>query len=150
MRCWIVALAVVAPACGQNVAPAPGDGAHAPAGASATIAVPVDPTALGGQWAFDRSCGLYDLVFTNGDVSYYDYSDAAMAVSYAGAWAIDAQRVSLALRRLDSEANPRGETLNYVLEVKAPITNDLAAEFGREGETPHAINARRCELEDRE
>jgi hypothetical protein len=158
MRCEIVAFAVALAACGQSTPPPPPSTApadDAAAGASGVGNAPqadftLDPATLGGQWSFDRSCGLYDLVFSNGEVSYYDYSDASAAISYAGTWTIDGHRVALALHRLDPQGAPTGPALDYALDVKDAIANDLIADFGREGQTFEPVNARRCELEDRE
>ncbi|HCK85043.1 MAG TPA: hypothetical protein DHW63_11170 [Hyphomonadaceae bacterium] len=155
MRKLIMIAALALSACGQPAANAVPEDARA--GSSGVGRVPEAPftleaEALVGLWSFDRSCGLYDLVFSADDrVEYYDYSNEANVVSYAGTWAAgDANRVTLNVRQLDSEGAPSGAPIVYSLSVAAPVTDDLMGDFARAGGAPLAITARRCPDEDRD
>ena len=159
MRSAIVALALLAAACGQSAtqttADTPPEDAYA--GSSGAGRIPDEPFALEsealvGLWSFDRTCGLYDLVFQADDTAtYYDYTHD-LAVTHAGAWAIAANnRVVLTVRRLGADGAPAGETETYNLDVKSPVTDDLVAHLERaDGAEPRDISARRCPEEDRE
>jgi len=104
----------------------------------------VKAAALVGQWSFDRSCGLYDLVFTATNVSFFDYANPSNVISYDGVWEIGADnRVTLTLRRLDGRGAPNGEALLYYLDVTGPAP-DLVGNFGQAGAAARAINAKRC------
>ena len=157
MRYSILGLALLLASCAPPAAapeaspPAQDATAGAPGVGNAPLPdFTLDGAALAGQWSFDRTCGLYDLVFSNAEVSYYDYSDPSAAISYAGTWTVDGHRAALALRRLDGQGAPIGPVLAYALDVKAAVADDLIADFGREGQASQAVNARRCEMEDRE
>ena len=117
----------------------------------ATGAAPaITPSQLGGQWSFDRNCGLYDLVFTNDDATYYDYSDPSHAIGYDGPYTIAGNRVVLTMRRLDGRGAPSGDPVTYNLDVSAPVTSDLVGHFGPAGGAAHDIDAKKCANEDRE
>lgn len=153
MRQILIAAFVVAlAACSPPAAPSDtSTDTVADSSAAETAAFTVEAAQLGGQWSFDRSCGLYELVFTDTGVDYYDYSDPAHVISYNGTWAIAGNsHVELAVRRLDAQGAPTGDTLTYNLDVTAPITTDLAANFGPAGGPVRAINAKQCAFEDRE
>jgi hypothetical protein len=111
----------------------------------------LQPAALAGQWSFDRGCGLYDLVFNNDSVSYFDYADPSHVVSYAGVWTAGANnRVQLSLHRLDAAGAPSGAALIYNLDVTAPVAADLTGGFGPAGGAVRNISAKKCASEDRE
>jgi hypothetical protein len=118
--------------------------------ATAVPALVVTAVQLGGQWSFDRSCGLYDLIFTNTSVEYYDYTDPSHVVSYIGSYAVTGSSVALTLRRLNGHGEPSGDPVSYTLEVTAPPSIDLAGRFGRTSGDVHYINAKQCANEDRE
>ena len=112
----------------------------------------LETEAIVGRWSFDRSCGLYDLVF-NADASanYYDYTDEQHVVSYAGRWTSgDHNRVVISLHRLGETGAPTGDALTYTLDVSDPVTDDLIGQFGRAGGDMRAIIAKRCPEEDRQ
>lgn len=114
-------------------------------------AIQVTPTALGGQWSFDRACTQFNLVFTNTSVSYSDFADPAHVVSYDGPWSItDGDSVVLSLRRLDAQGAPTGETLTYNLELTQASTTDLVGTFGPAGGPMQPINAKQCAFENHE
>ncbi len=110
--------------------------------------------AVVGQWSFDRSCGLYDLVFhADANVDYFDYSDEGHVVSYGGQWSeeLENNRVTLSLQRLDGEGHVTGDVIPYVLDLITPPVDDLNGRFGRaDGTFGVTIHARRCPEEDRE
>ncbi len=109
--------------------------------------------AVVGQWSFDRSCGLYDLVIgADANVEYYDYSNDEQVVSYGGAWTAQPNnRVALTLRRLDAKGQVSGDPLTYNLDVASPVTDDLIGRFSRaDGSQVIDIAARRCPQEDRD
>ena len=114
------------------------------------LAVAVRADQLSGQWSFDRSCGLYDLVFTNDSVSYYDYSDQSHVVSYAGPYTIVGNHVVITVRRLDAQGAPSGDPVTYNLDITAPLAADLVGRFGLAGSAMREINAKQCPSEDRE
>lgn len=119
--------------------------------AAAAPAVAVTAQELGGQWSFDRTCGMYELVFTNDNASYYDYADPSHAISYVGPYTIAGNRVVLTVQRLDDHGTPGGQPITYNLDVTAPVAADLVGQFGAAGGEAHAINAKRCDsAEDRE
>lgn len=148
-------LLVLLAACGQSAAPAVDTSA---AIASEAAPAPQDfalqTEAVVGQWSFDRTCGLYDLVFhADANVEYFDYSDESSVVSYGGQWSEDLEnnRVALVLQRLDAEGHVSGEPIDYVLDVTAPPVDDLDGRFGRaDGTFGIDVHARRCSEEDRE
>jgi hypothetical protein len=159
MRSAIVALALLAAACGQTATQPAADtpAEDADAGASGAGRIPeasftLESEALVGLWSFDRSCGLYDLVFQADDnATYYDYTHD-LVVTHSGAWATaDNNRVVLTTRRLGPDGAPSGETETYNLDVKSPVTDDLVAHLERaDGGEARDITARRCPEEDRE
>jgi hypothetical protein len=128
----------------------------ASAGSSGVGRVEAEPftfeaEALVGLWSFDRSCGLYDLVFeADGQAHHFDYSNESRVISYAGSWAsADHNQVALTLRVLGPDGAPQGEALAYNLDVASAVTDDLIGDFGRAGGVVRAITARRCAEEDR-
>lgn len=155
---WALALALALAACGparQSQTPtddpaAETTGPAADEGRAESVAP--DPHALIGLWSFDRSCGLYDLVFlANGDVEFYDYSDAGNVVSYAGAWApAEGGTVVLTVRQVAIDGEPTGEIEMLVLRPDAPVSDDLSGRLTRAGAPDIAFNARRCPEEDRD
>lgn len=156
MRIVAIVLALALVSCGAQPA-ADGDAPQdASAGSTGAGNVPdlvftLEPEALVGLWSFDRTCGLYDLVFEAQDlVQYYDYSDPTV-VSYRGSWATaDNNRVVLTVRLIDMEDEPTGEVRTFHLDVTAPVTDDLIGAFGPPGGPTRDITARRCEDEDRD
>jgi hypothetical protein len=155
MRAALLAVVLLIAACGQS-APAdtatPETAEPAP-GSAVTPAFALETEALVGLWSFDRSCGLYDLVFEADDeAQYYDYRDESAVVSYRGTWApAETNRVELTVRRLDANGAPSGGDITYVLDVSAPVTDDLVGRFVRsDGAEAREINARRCAEEDRD
>jgi hypothetical protein len=112
----------------------------------------LDGQALVGRWSFDRSCGLYDLVFNaDATVNYYDYGDERHVVAYAGRWArADHNRIVMSLHRLAQTGGPTGEALTYAFDVSEPVSDDLIGQFGVVGRATRAISAKRCPEEDRE
>jgi hypothetical protein len=126
-------------------------------GSSGAERVAAPALALGGEavvgrWSFDRSCGLYDLVFnTDATVNYYDYADEQHVVSYAGRWARAVHnRIVMSLHRLAETGAPTGEALTYALNVSDPVSDDLIGQFGPVGRGMRAITAKRCPQEDRQ
>ena len=153
MRGIILALALAA--CGQQGAPAHGEDGYAGSSGAGRIEAPpfvLEPEALVGLWSFDRTCGLYDLVFQADDrVEYFDYNDPAATASYAGTWSVaEDNRVALALRQLDAEGRPTGEEQAFTLALASPVTDDLIGDFFRVGGDAQALTARRCAEEDRD
>ena len=118
---------------------------------AAAPAFALETDAIVGRWSFDRSCGLYDLVF-NADASanYYDYTDEQHVVSYAGRWTSDHNRVVMSLHRLGETGGPIGDALSYTLDVSDPVADDLIGQFGPAGSDMRAISAKRCPEEDRQ
>lgn len=165
MRIAIAAIALTLAACGQPtqttvsgpVAVTQPEDAHA--GSSDAGRIPEQPftlesEALVGLWSFDRSCGLYDLVFrADGNAEYFDYTTTeGMAMSYGGTWATtNNNRVVLTLRRLGPAGAPAGDPVTYNLDVGATVTDDLVGRFARaDGAAAQDITARRCPEEDRD
>jgi len=146
MRIVICALVVALAACGQAAAPA--ETTTQPAAATPAAAAPpvftVDPVAFGGMWSFSRNCGGADLVVTNRDATYYDYTDPSNAIAYVGPYAITGNHVVLTLHRLDAHGAPSGDPLVYNLDVSEPVTSDLHAQFGPAGGAMREINAKQC------
>src|SRR5689334_24730079 len=104
MRLLAAALISALAACSPPSAPAePPQGAAAGSSGAGRVEAPTFTLAsetVVGQWSFDRSCGLYDLVFSADDAAnYYDYTDESHVVSYAGHWTTtDHNRVVMTLR----------------------------------------------------
>lgn len=154
MRIAAIVLAFALAACGAPpAAEAPQD---ASAGSTGVGNVPDAPftlesEALIGLWSFDRTCGLYDLVFDADDlVQYYDYTNTTV-VSYRGSWSVaDNNNVVLNVRRIDMEDEPTGDPVTFNLHVGATVTDDLVGTFGNAGGTVREITALRCPDEDRE
>lgn len=130
-----------------------------PAAETATTAAPapqapaiqLTPTALGGQWSFDRACAHFDLVITNASASYSDFTDPSHVVSYDGPWSItDGDSVVMSLRRIDAQGAPAGEPITYNLEVTQANTTDLVGTFGPAGGEMKPINAKQCAFENHE
>ncbi|MBI3439619.1 MAG: hypothetical protein HY054_13400 [Proteobacteria bacterium] len=155
MRRAIIALAGLLASCGQP--------ATTTTNATETVAQTDNPPAveldapsvehraLVGQWSFDRSCGLYDLVLNaDGSATFFDYT-VDPVVTNIGTWA-DAgnHRTTLTLRRAGRDGAPSGDATTYNLDVTARVTDDLSAFFGPNGATQRTINAKRCPEEDRE
>jgi hypothetical protein len=148
MRRATFVLALLASACGQTTAAPPP--VEAPVEAAAP-AFALESEALIGRWSFDRTCGLYDLVFeADGGASYFDYSSDTV-VSHVGQWAIsDGNRAVLTthVQGADGALGPDAETYN--VDIDAPVTDDLSGTLSGGGEE-RAFNAKRCdETEDRE
>ena len=143
MRAIAIALALLAAACGQTTAPAP---AVAPAFA-------LESEALIGRWSFDRTCGLFDLVFeADGRANYFDYSSDTV-VSHVGNWATgDGNRVVLTTRAQAADGGLGADIETYNFDVSAPVTDDLVGRLTRDGDGEgRDVNARRCDdVEDRE
>lgn len=156
MRLLIPALVLAFAACSPPAAPArPQESVTAQTSSaprSETSALAISTEAVAGQWSFDRSCGLYDLVFdADGGVDYYDYADHSHVLSYVGRWAIeDHNRIVLTVRLRGPDAAPTGDARTYALEVSEPIADDLVGRFGEAGAEGVAISARRCPDEDRD
>jgi hypothetical protein len=111
----------------------------------------LEPQAIVGRWSFDRSCGLYDLVFNaDNSVDYYDYADESHVVSYGGRWSADHNRIALTLHRLNDSGAPSGDALAYAFDVSEPVTGDLIGAFGPDGGDMRNITAKRCPEEDRD
>lgn len=154
MRVAAIVLALALGACGAPpAADAPHDASAGSTGVGNVTAAPfaLESEALVGLWSFDRTCGLYDLVFDADDlVQYYDYSDTTV-VSYRGSWATaDNNRVVLTVRRLDMEDEPIGDVLTFNLDVGATVTDDLIGAFGPASGPAREITALRCPDEDRD
>jgi len=152
----LIALAACSPPSASGTAPATTTAARA---ANDPSSIPphefaLQTEAVVGQWSFDRSCGLYDLVFhADANVDYFDYSDESHVVSYGGQWSEDLpnNRVTLALQRLDSDGHVTGQPIDYVLDIITPPGDDLNGRFGRtDGTFGVDIHAKRCPEEDRE
>jgi hypothetical protein len=164
MRTAVIALALLAAACGQStsttvsgpVAATQAEDAYA--GSSGAGPIPEQPftleaEALVGLWSFARHCGDYDLVLNaDGDVEHYVVSPTGMTTSYGGSWSIaDSNRVVLTLQRLGADGARSGEAITYTLDVAAPVTDDLVGRFARtDGAEARDITARRCPEEDRD
>lgn len=165
MRIAIAAIALTLTACGQPtqttvsgpIATAQPEDAYA--GSSGAGRIPGQPftlesEAMVGLWSFDRSCGLYDLVFqADGKAEYFDYTTTeGMAVSYGGTWATaDNNRVVLTVHRTGEHNARIGEDVIYNLDVGAAVTDDLVGRFARaDGAAAQDITARRCPDEDRD
>jgi len=158
---FVFALAACSPPSSRTqtmAEPTAQDAAAAPSGADASnrgrVAAPgfrLAAEALVGRWSFDRSCGLYDLVFNaDATANYYDYADERRVVSYAGRWAIAEQnRIVMSLRRLGETGAPTGEPLSYGFSVSDPVSDELIGQFGPAGGDMRAIAAKRCPEEDR-
>lgn len=160
MRIFVAAFVLVLAACSQ-----PSSGASAPASTSAapapnsasTIAasaVTLTPAAIGGQWSFDGTCGVYDLVFTNTGATYYNYMDEAHVVTWDGGYTTSGNRVDMSLRRLDAQGAPAGPAQTYSLEVSSlqgdSLSGQLAYAIGDDSER-RTFTAKRCDnAEDRE
>lgn len=114
----------------------------------------LETEAVVGRWSFDRTCGLYDLVFyADANVDYFDYSSEGQVVAYGGQWSEEPenQRVTLSLQQLDAEGHVTGEAIDYVLDLITPPTDDLNGRFGRaDGAFGIDVHAKRCPEEDRE
>ncbi len=147
MRMLATALVFALAACSPPSGSAPSTTTTEP---TATAAFGVTAAQLGGQWSFGRDCGLSDLVFTDSDVSYYDYADPSNVISYVGAYAITGDHVAMTLHRLDAQGAPTGNALSYTLDIAAPVTTNLAGHFGPARGAMHDINAKQCAYEDRE
>ena len=154
MRSVLVAAALfVLAACG-----APTEGASTEPAASTTASAPADFTleseAVVGQWSFDRTCGVYDIVlYADANADYFDYADSGHVTSYGGQWTEDVttKRVTLEVRLLDAENRATGDPITYTLDITAPVTDDLIGHFARaDGAGAREINALRCPEEDRE
>jgi len=157
MRIIVAAFALALVACSPPSGSASGSASSTSAtdtsasSPGAALAVAVTAAQLGGQWSFDRTCGMYELVFTNDNVSLYDYSDPSHAISYVGPYTIAGNRVVLTVQRLDANGTPGGQPITYNLDVTAPVMADLVGQFGAAGGEMRAINAKRCDnAEDRE
>ncbi len=142
MRTLIAASVLMLAACGQTGAPAATETTETPAAAT-PAAFTVDPASLGGMWSFGDGCGRSDLVVTNRDATYYDYTDPTNVISYAGPYAITDNHVVMTMHRLDAHGAPTGDPIAYTLDVSAPITEDLHAQFGTPG-AMREINAKQC------
>lgn len=132
--------------------------ASAPPAANATPSVArqtftLQTEAVVGYWSFDRTCGLYDLVFhADANVDYFDYSDPSHVVSYGGQWSeeLENNRVTLSLQRLDAEGHLTGAPIAYVLDIITPPGDDLNGRFGRaDGTYGVDVHAKHCPQEDR-
>lgn len=148
-----VALLVLA-ACG---APTTSDtGAAEPSTAASTTPgdFALESEAVVGQWSFDRTCGVYDIVlYADANADYFDYAESGHVTSYGGQWTEDvtSKRVTLEVRLLDAENRATGDPITYTLDITAPVTDDLVGNFARaDGAGAREINARRCPEEDRE
>jgi hypothetical protein len=153
MRFALVALcAFTLAACGQATPPEDASAGSTGVGEVAAPSFTVEPEALIGLWGFDRTCGLYDLVFEADDrVQYFDYSDQSGVVSYAGTWATaENNRVVLTVYLLDSEGEPTAAVSTFHLDVQSTVTDDLIGDFGPAGGASQTIRALRCPEEDRE
>ncbi|GAM99708.1 hypothetical protein U91I_03363 [alpha proteobacterium U9-1i] len=154
MRHAIIAFALLAAACGQTGAAPPVDASAGSTGVG-NVAMPaftLESEALVGLWSFDRTCGLFDLVFeADGDGVYYDNS-ADVVVSHVGTWTLDGERVVLTTRVLGADGAMGAETSVYNLSVTAAVTDDLIGHFARaDGAEAREIGAKRCDdVEDRE
>jgi hypothetical protein len=154
MRIAAIILALTLTACGAPpAAEAPQDASAGSTGVGRVADEPftLESEALIGLWSFDRTCGLYDLVFDADDlVQYYDYTDPTV-VSYRGSWSIaENNRVVLNVTRLDMNDEPMGEVHAFHVDVGAPVTDDLIGAFGPAGGPARDITALRCPDEDRE
>jgi hypothetical protein len=154
MRFITAALVLTLAACSPQAPAAPSTSSVSAASspAPAASAQPaLDASALQGQWSFDRTCGVYDLVLNAGNEAlYFDYADPSQVVSYAGRWAIAGNRIVLTVNKSGEEGSQLGETVTYNLDVSAPVTDDLMGSFGRANGETRSINAKRCPQEDRE
>jgi hypothetical protein len=155
MRLLAAAMMFALAACSPPSAPAaPSQGATPGSSGAGRVEAPaftLASEAIVGQWSFDRSCGLYDLVFSaDGAANYYDYADESHVVSYAGRWAADDNRVVLTLRRLGADGAPPGGALTYNFDVSDPVIDDLIGRFGQAESDMRNITAKRCPEEDRE
>jgi len=156
MRLLAVALMFALTACSPPSAPAESpQGAASGSSGAGRVEAPVftlGSEAVVGRWSFDRSCGLYDLVFNaDGAANYYDYADESHVVSYTGRWvAADHNRVVMTLRRLGGDGAPSGDALTYNFDVSDPVTDDLIGRFGQVESDMRNITAKRCPDEDRE
>ena len=154
MRIAAIILALTLTACGAPpAAEAPHDASAGSTGVDRVADEPftLESEALIGLWSFDRTCGLYDLVFDAEDlVQYYDYTNPTV-VSYRGSWSTaDNNRVVLNVTRLDINDEPMGEAHTFHLDVGATVTDDLIGAFGPAGGPARDITALRCPDEDRE
>jgi hypothetical protein len=134
--------------------PAP-NGAYAGSSGAGRVEAAVftlDPHAVPGNWSFDRSCGLYDLVFSDdGGAQYFDYADESHVVTRLGTWTAAANnRIVLTLRMADANGAPSGEAETFNFDVTDPVTDDLIGRFGPAAGEARNITAKRCPQEDRE
>ncbi len=160
MRLVVATCALALAACGPPPsAPAPSEpppqsmrAAPSGAGRLTPATLTLSAEAVVGRWSFDRSCGLYDLVFNADETAaYYDYADETHVVSYAGRWVgADHNRLVVTLHRLNESGAPMGDALTYTFDVSAPVTDDLVGQFGPAGGDMRNITAKRCPEEDRE
>ena len=157
MRLLAAALMFALAACSPPSAPAepPPQDAAAGSNGAGRVEAPMFTLAsetIVGEWSFDRSCGLYDLVFSaDGAANYYDYTDESHVVSYAGRWlATDHNRVVMTLRRVGADGAPSGAALTYDFDVSDPVTDDLIGRFGQAESEMRNITAKRCPQEDRD
>lgn len=135
--------------------PSPQDAPATPRVTSAHAPFTLDRQALLGTWSFDRSCGLYELVFADEDtpssVLFFEYVDGSTAVTHAGTFAlVPNHRVVLSMHAMDNYNRPVGEAETYNLDVSSPVTDDLNGSFGPAGGEMRTINAKRCPEEDRD
>ena len=156
MRLVVAAFVLALGACSPPSAPtAPSSAVLAAAGGEARTAAPsfvVARESVVGQWSFDRTCGLYDLVFgADGNVDYFDYADHSHVLSYVGRWAMaDHNRIAMTVRLRGPDAAPTGDERTYAFDVAGPIADDLNGRFGEAGGPSNAITAKRCPEEDRD
>ena len=145
MRTALIALVMLAAACGQPASPpaeTPPDAHAGSSGAGNIAATPftLESEALVGTWSFDRSCASGDGMQLNADgtAGYDEWG--------SGAWTLaDNNRVVLTLARSEPGVGPTGETVIYNIDVAAPVTDDLIGNLARpDGSEPRGLNARRC------
>lgn len=148
VRAIAIALTLLAAACGQGASPTE---TPEEVRASEAPALALESEALVGRWSFDRTCGLYDLVFeADGRASYFDYSTDTV-VSHVGTWATaDGNRAVLTTRVQAADGGLGADSETFNLDVSTPVTDDLVGRLSGAGEA-RDVNAKRCdETEGRE
>jgi len=155
MRYGLVAAALLALAgCGAPTSSDTGAAETTPSASTTPAGFTLESEAVVGQWSFDRTCGVYDIVlYADANADYFDYDASGHVTSYGGQWTEDlaTKRVTLEVRRLDAENAATGDPITYTLDITAPVTDDLVGHFARaDGAGAREINALRCPEEDRE
>lgn len=151
---FAAAALLVLASCGAPTSSETGTAATTTAASTTSADFTLESEAVVGQWSFDRTCGVYDIVlYADANADYFDYAESGHVVSYGGQWTEDVttKRVTLEVRRLNAENTATGDPITYTLDITAPVSDDLVGHFARaDGAGARDINALRCPEEDRE